>query len=185
METSTGSAQLIASDTGGNPTQTVPGKISVVDFQWPETYGLGVAVEVTPSLMIAADIKHIGWENVMKNFTMTYAAMGDAVTFALPQNWDDQTVFQIGGAYKVNDKLTLRAGLNMSDNPVPDALLNYLFPAIVEDHYTMGLGYAFDKSSEVNFSLQFAPEVEQTNSMFGYTVTHSQTSWQLMYSKRF
>ncbi len=184
LETGTTGATMIVTDTV-NPTQSVPGKITVVDFQWPETYGIGIAVQATPSLMIAADVKHIGWKDVMKNFTMTYSAMGDSITFALPQNWDDQTVFQIGGAYKMNDKLTLRAGANLADNPIPSATLHYLFPAIVKEHYTLGLGYAVDKSSDVNFSLQHAPEVKQTNSTFGYTVTHSQTSWQLMYSKRF
>lgn len=184
LETGTTGATMVVTDTV-NPTQTVPGKITVVDFQWPETYGIGIAVQATPSLMIAADVKHIGWKDVMKNFTMTYSAMGDSITFALPQNWDDQTVFQIGGAYKMNDKLTLRAGANLADNPIPSATLHYLFPAIVKEHYTLGLGYAVDKSSDVNFSLQHAPEVKQTNSTFGYTVTHSQTSWQLMYSKRF
>lgn len=185
MKTGDSSALLIATDTGGFPAQTVPGKITVRDFQWPETYGLGVAVQAMPSLMLAVDVKHIGWGDVMKNFTMTYSSMGDSITFALPQNWDDQTVFQIGAAYKVNDKLTLRVGANLSDNPIPSSYLNHLFPAIVEDHYTVGLGYAFDPTSEINFSLQHAPEVEQTNPMVGYTVGHGQTSWQFMYSKRF
>jgi long-chain fatty acid transport protein len=181
METSTGGASFVVN--GG--AMTVPGKLIVRDFQWPETYGLGVAVQATPSLMVAADWKHIGWEDVMANFTMTYEAMGDSVTFTLPQNWEDQDVFQIGLSFKATDALTLRAGASFSDNPIPDATMHYLFPAIVEDHYTVGLGYAINNTSDVNFSLQHAPEVEQTNSTFGYTVSHEQTSWQLMYSKRF
>jgi len=185
METGTSGASMIVTDLQGNPTQTVPGKISVRDFQWPETYGLGVSVQATPSLMVAADWKRIGWEDVMKSFTMTYSSMGDSVTFALPQNWEDQDVFQIGLSYKATDALTLRAGASFSENPIPDATMHYLFPAIVENHYTVGLGFAINNTSDVNFSLQHAPEVEQTNSTFGYTVSHSQTSWQLMYSKRF
>jgi long-chain fatty acid transport protein len=71
---------------------SVPGKITVVDFQWPETYGFGIAYQATPEVDGGVDVKHIGWSDVMKNFTMTYAAMGDAVTFwTMPQNWDDQT----------------------------------------------------------------------------------------------
>jgi len=181
METSSGGAAFIVN--GG--VMTVPGKISVRDFQWPETYGLGVSIQATQSMMVAADWKHIGWKDVMENFTMTYAALGDSVTFALPQSWDDQDVFQIGLSYKATDALTLRAGASFSDNPIPDATMHYLFPAIVENHYTVGLGYAINNTSDVNFSLQHAPEVEQTNSTFGYTVTHAQTSLQLMYSKRF
>lgn len=185
METSTDGASFVVN--GG--AMTVPGKLIVRDFQWPETYGLGVAVQATPSLMVALDYKRINWQDVMKDFTMTFstAAFGaaDSVTFALPQNWEDQDVFQIGLSFKATDALTLRAGASFSDNPIPDATMHYLFPAIVEDHYTVGLGYAINNTSDVNFSLQHAPEVKQTNSTFAYTVSHEQTSWQLMYSKRF
>ncbi len=183
MKTPDTGASMIVTGTG--QPQAIPGKITVRDFQWPETYGLGISVQATPALMVAADIKHIGWAGVMKNFTMTYSAFGDDVTFALPQNWKDQTVVSLGGAYKVNNALTVRAGANIADNPIPDATMHYLFPAIIKNHYTAGLGYAFDPSSELNVSLVYAPEVTQTNSNFGYTVTHSQTNWQLMYSKHF
>jgi len=180
----TGGALLIATQSGANA-QTVVGKISVRDFQWPETYGLGLSVQATPDLMVAADWKHIGWASVMKNFTMTYSALGDNVTFALPQNWKDQNVFNLGVAYKATGALTLRAGANIADNPVPDATMNYLFPAIIENNYTAGFGYAFNAVSDVNFSYAYAPKVTQTNSTFGYTVSHSQSNWQLMYSHRF
>lgn len=180
METSSSGANFVV-----NGVTAASGKIKVRDFQWPETYGLGVAVQATPELMVAVDYKRINWKDVMKNFTMTYEAMGDSVTFTLPQNWDDQDVFQIGVSYKATDALTLRAGASFADNPIPDATMHYLFPAIVENHYTVGLGYAINATSDVNFSLQHAPEVTQTNSTFGYTVSHEQTSAQLMYSKRF
>lgn len=184
MKTSTNGTTMALSDTGGMPAMNVPGKLAVRDFQWPETYGLGVAWQATPKMMVAADWKHIGWADVMKNFTMTYSAMGDSVTFALPQNWDDQDVFSIGVSYQVNDALTLRAGANISDNPIPSSTMHYLFPAIEENHYTVGLGYAFNKSSDLNFALSHAAGVTQTSPM-GYTVTHDQYSWQVMYSKKF
>ena len=176
METSTGGASFVVD--GG--AMTVPGKLTVRDFQWPETYGLGVAAQATPELMVALDYKRINWEDVMKNFTMTYSTsapgMDGSATFALPQNWEDQDVFQIGLSFKATDALTLCAGASFSDNPIPDATMHYLFPAIVENHYTVGLGYAINNTSDVNFSLQHAPEVKQTNSTFGYTVSHEQTS---------
>lgn len=183
LETSANGASMIVTDTL-NPTQTVPGKISVRDFQWPETFGLGMAVQATSDLMMVADWKRINWRDVMKNFTMTYTAMGDSVTFALPQNWDNQDVLQLGLAYKATAALTLRTGASFSDSPVPDSTLNYLFPAIVKNHYMAGLGYAINDRSGVDFSLQFAPEVEQTDSI-GRTISHSQTNWQLLYSMRF
>jgi len=182
LKTGSTGASFIAA---GNVAQGIPGKITVKDFQWPAIYGLGISVQASDKVMVAADIKSIGWKDVMKNFTMNFAAMGDSVTFALPQNWKDQTVLQLGVSYKATDSLTLRAGGNFANNPIPDATMNYLFPAIVKDHYTFGLGYAFSKQDDLNASLQYAPKVTQTNSTFGFTVTHSQTSGQVMYSHRF
>ena len=174
-------------------TMPVSGKIKVVDFQWPETFGLGMAFQVNDRLMVAVDYKRINWADVMKNFKMTFTAdnvagngafSGTVMDATLYQNWDDQNVFQVGGAYKATDALTVRAGASFSKNPIPDAYMNPLFPAIEKNHYTMGVGYAIDKASDLNFSLQHAPNVTQTTGS-GVSVDHSQTSWQLMYSKRF
>ena len=174
---------------------SVTGKLQVVDFQWPETYGLGIAYQASDKLMIAADYKRIGWAGVMKNFQMKFTAAGNGGMLAglngtvmdatLYQNWDDQNVVMLGGSYRMTEALTLRAGVNLADNPIPDSLMNPLFPAIVKDHYALGAGYAFDKASSVDFSLTFAPKVSATNSNMVVTTEHSQINWQLMYSRRF
>ncbi|MDE2442596.1 MAG: outer membrane protein transport protein, partial [Betaproteobacteria bacterium] len=94
------------------------------------------------------------------------------------------TVVSLGGAYNVTSQLTLRAGLNIADNPIPDSKVNALFPATIKSHYTLGAGYDIDKSNAVNFSYVMAPEVSTTDSN-GVTVKHAQSNWQLMYSHRF
>jgi len=193
LETGSTGAQFTADVTGdGFADMTMPGKMTVRDFQWPAMYGLGIAVQAMPNLMVAADVKHIGWKNVMKNFKMTYTAGSQFVNLALPQNWDNQTVFQLGVAYKPTAPLTLRAGVSLSNNPIPDSTMNYLFPAIEKNHYSVGFGYAFSTVSEINFSLTYAPEVTQTNpnpvpivGNVPVVVDHSQTNWQLMYTHRF
>ena len=87
-------------------------------------------------------------------------------------------------AYKVSEQLTLRAGLNLADNPIPDAMVNPLFPATVKDHYTLGLGYKVSDRSEFNASLAIAPSTTVTNGM-GVSMSHSQSNVQLMYTQRF
>ncbi len=180
----------------------VSGKIKVKDFQWPSTYGIGAAFQATDKLLLAADIKRINWADTMQNFRMVFTA--DAVQanplaggFAgldldatLYQRWDDQTVYQLGGAYQINKQLTVRAGYNHADNPVPNSYLNALFPAIVEDHLTAGFGYGFNDTQSVDFSLQHALPVSNTNPGNGSTIPavtsrHSQTSFQFIYSHRF
>lgn len=181
MQTATGSASMSASSGFADV-----GKITVVNFQWPSITSLGASWQASPALMVAADVKSIGWAEVMKNFSMRYdsAQTGGSVSFALPQNWKDQTVVSLGGAYNATSQLTLRAGLNIADNPIPDSNVNALFPATIKSHYTLGAGYDIDKSNAVNFSYVMAPEVSTTDSN-GITVKHSQSNWQLMYSHRF
>lgn len=181
MQTATGSASMSASSGF-----TDAGKITVVNFQWPSITSVGASWQASPALMVAADVKSIGWAEVMKNFSMRYdsAQTGGSVSFALPQNWKDQTVVSLGGAYNVTSQLTLRAGLNIADNPIPDSKVNALFPATIKSHYTLGAGYDIDKSNAVNFSYVMAPEVSTTDAN-GVTVKHAQSNWQLMYSHRF
>ncbi len=181
MQTAAGSAGITAQG-GFNDA----GKITVVNFQWPSITSVGASWAASPAVLVAADVKSIGWAEVMKNFTMRYDStqMGGSVTFALPQNWKDQTVFSLGGAWKTTTQLTLRAGVNIADNPIPDSNVNALFPATIKSHYTLGAGYDFNKTSAVNFSYVMAPEVSTTDAN-GVTVKHSQSNWQLMYSHRF
>ena len=173
---------------------SVTGKIAVVDFQWPSTIGFGAAYK-QDKWMIAADVKVLQWADVMDSFRMSFVAdasqVGMAAGFAgqsldveMFQNWEDQTVINVGGTYKATSDTTLRAGINTSSNPVPDATLNPLFPATIETHYTLGVGHALDKNSGIDFSLTIAPEVSATGGS-GVTTTHAQTNWQLMYSKKF
>lgn len=163
-------------------TQTMTGKITVVDFQWPETYGVGVAWQATPELMLAGDVKHITWSDAMKNFTLRFETSGGSMTSVMEQNWKDQTVLMLGGQYMVASNIALRAGVNLASNPVPDGTLNPLFPAIVKNHYTAGLGWRLAGGHSVAAALTYAPKVEQTNPNTGITSSHSQSSLRLNYN---
>lgn len=155
-------------------TQTMTGEITVVDFQWPETYGLGVSWQATPRLILASDVKRIGWADAMKDFTLRFDTAAGSMTALMEQNWKNQTVFMFGGQYLLAANFALRAGLNVASNPVPDETLNPLFPAIVKDHLTAGFGWRLADGHSVAAALTYAPEVERTNPRTGITSKHSQ-----------
>lgn len=169
---------------------TLTGTVNIVDFQFPEVYGIGVALQATDDLLVAVDYKRVGWASVMKEFHMTFSSTdmgGLNMDMKMPQNWKDQDVFNLGIAYRTSPALTLRAGMNLAGNPVPDNTVNPLFPAIIKDHFTVGAGYAYSKVSEVNASLAYVPKVTVTApaASGGYSIDHSQLNWQLMYTRRF
>ena len=182
----------------------IRGKIKVVDFQWPETYGLGVAFKATDRLVLAADVKQINLSNTMDEFKLSFRAHPDYLppgaesmnnlTVSMPLDWDDQTVVGLGAAYMVSDPLTVRVGYNHASNPVPDSTLNPYFPATVEDHFTAGFSYQFSDNGTFHFAASYADEVKDTNpggTIPGYAtvppveVEHSQLNWQAMFSFNF
>ncbi len=176
----------------------VTGKITIKDFQWPATFGAGLAYQMC-NVMLAADVKYIMWSDVMKDFKMSFTADNSAenggfagleMDASLFQEWENQAVFEVGAAYHPTQPLTLRAGLNYGKNPVPDKYLNALFPAIVETHATIGGGYDFGQGSQINASVTAAFNKEATNPGNGSTIppvtsSHSQLNWQVMFSQSF
>ncbi len=187
-----GTLAIVDSQTGAVVNNMeMPGTYTVKDFQFPSTLTLGMAYKMNQWLF-AADVTQIDWSSVMKDFQLnfkvdaTVAGFGGAETdVVMKQNWDDQTVLKLGAAYAVNDQLTVRGGLNLANNPVPDKYLNPLFPAIIENHVTMGATYKFNEAHSIAGSLAIAPEVKQTNSQTQAKSTHAQTNIQLMYSFRY
>lgn len=176
----------------------VTGKITIEDFQWPATLGAGVSYEMCCG-MLAADVKYIMWSSVMKDFKMSFVAdntqqnggfVGLKMDAVLFQDWENQIVIAAGGAYKLIDPLTVRAGFNYGKNPVPDKYLNALFPAVVETHATFGAGYDLGQGSQVNVSGTVALKSEAKNPGNGSTIppvasNHSQLNWQVMFSHGF
>ncbi|MEZ5535131.1 MAG: outer membrane protein transport protein [Thiolinea sp.] len=174
------------------PNANIPGEYRIKDFQFPDVATVGMAYQVSDQTMLVADFSHINWSEVMKNFNLSFTVDsavpgigGQSANITLRQHWDDQNVVKLGVAHQVNDRLTLRGGLNLASNPVPDEYLNPLFPATIENHITAGFTYGVHKNGAITGSLAVAPEVKQTNSNTGIETTHSQTNFQLMYTHNF
>jgi len=152
--------------------QTITGKAIVRNFQWPETFGLGISYEANPAWTINADYKRINWASVMKNFNLSFQAdssptngafAGKNLDIVYFQNWKDQNVLQLGAAYKYTDATTIRFGVNVGNNPIPDQYVSPMFPAVMKDHYMAGFGYALNKASSIDAAFVFAPKVKVTN----------------------
>ncbi len=188
LETRLGDMKTGATATTLTMGQPLSGRMVVHDFQMPSVWAAGASWVATPRLQIVADVKRIDWSSVMKNFRMTFeSAQGmGTMGFTMPQNWKDQTVVSLGGACKLDDAWTLRAGASFSDNPVPDGYVHPLFPAIVKNHYTAGFGYRFNKTTSLDAAVSHAPKVTVNAAMLnGAPITHSQTNYQLMLSVRY
>jgi len=124
-------------------------------FDTPESYGLGMAFAATPSTTILFDIVQINYNDIKSlgnpnnhNALNTKLGASDGKGFG----WDDMTVYKLGISHQLNDKTTLRAGYNYSQQPIAKDQLdfNLLAPAVVEHHLTMGFTYKLDGKSEIS-----------------------------------
>jgi long-chain fatty acid transport protein len=131
------------------------------DFDIPENYNVGLAFQAMPNLTVALDYQRINYSGV-KSIGNPSAGLGGA----LGQDngpgfgWQDINVWKLGVQYKMDDKMTLRAGYNHSENPIQstDAMFNILAPGIVQDHVTLGMSFAVSKTSDLTVSYMHAFE---------------------------
>ena len=136
------------------------------DFDIPENFAVGIAVQATPKMVVAADVMRINYSSVNSignggpsTNPSAFPLGGDS---AAGFGWEDQTIFKLGLSYQYSNKLTLRAGFNHADQPIPSSqtLFNMLAPATVEDHLTLGATWIMDNDAELTLSYMHAFENE-------------------------
>jgi long-chain fatty acid transport protein len=142
------------------------------DFDIPENYGVGIAIKATPKLTVAADIQHISYgsidsisNSINKMLTGNLLGSDNGPGFG----WRDMNIFKLGVSYAYSDKLTLRAGVSTTRQPIPkgETLFNMLAPGVVENHLTLGATWAVSPASELTLAYMhaFSKKVKGSNSI--------------------
>jgi long-chain fatty acid transport protein len=127
----------------------------------PAEYGIGIGFK-NSNIRASLDVKQIKWSDADG-----YDSFG----------WEDQTVYSLGLEYKTASELALRAGYSHANSPLGDGnfkgatvggaqmrpqdvtYFNMMgFPAISEDHYTVGLGYKFNNKIGIDIAYVYAPK---------------------------
>jgi long-chain fatty acid transport protein len=125
------------------------------NLEQPAEMGIGASYTMDGHTL-AVDYKKIKWADAKG-----YKDFG----------WDDQNVYIIGYQYAQED-WAVRAGWNHSKSPIKELtgsanaqkinMFNLLgFPAIVEDHYTVGGTYAFSKMTSLDLAYVYVPEIQK------------------------
>ncbi|MFZ5810982.1 MAG: OmpP1/FadL family transporter [Thermodesulfobacteriota bacterium] len=143
------------------------GQMDPLTLEAPQMYGFGLAWEpLALPLVVETDVKWYNWSDAKgyKDF-----------------DWKDQWVYNIGLHYHVNPDFTLRAGYNYAESPVKvhdnfnggkmvsvqgKLMPTYYyetfrivgFPAIAEQHVTLGLGYRINDTFSLDVSFMHAFE---------------------------
>jgi len=152
--------------------QDFTGTLGSDDLEQPAEMGVGASYTMGGHTL-ALDYKKIKWSDAKgyKDF-----------------KWEDQNVYMIGYQF-AQDNWALRAGYNHATSPIKDQgiagsltnVFNLLgFPAIVENHYTIGGSYAFSKMTSLDLAYAYSPE---TTEKFGYNLGSGATTIETKHSQ--
>ncbi len=139
------------------------------DFDIPENYNVGIAFKATPKFTVAADYQRINYGSIRSvgnpstNAGNSTAATGFTTASLGCDNcrgfgWSDVNVFKLGVEYQYSKSLTLRGGLNVTDNPIQarDVTFNIIAPGVVKNHLTLGFTYDLGGGSELTMAYMHA-----------------------------
>ena len=152
-----------------NPGSFLPGGVDKLTFNQPCVLTGGVAVRPLDMLLVAADVEWINWAATNGSNLPSFSQNASG---AMPwnMNWSSQVVFKIGVQVTPLDWLAVRAGYNYGKNPLDAsrAFENIAFPAVAENHITLGAGFNLGKHVTLNVGGMYSPSASITGSNAGY-----------------
>lgn len=124
-----------------------------VDTGVPAFTSLGVRWRATDALTLGAQADLIHWEETFQELPLRLTNGNNArlneflgstrIDDRAPLDWDDQTIWHLGGQYALTESTTLSLGIERSDVPVPTATMTPMTGAILNQAYSFGLSRNF------------------------------------------
>jgi long-chain fatty acid transport protein len=131
----------------------------MLKFNQPAVLAGGVAWQAMPELALAFDVEWIQW-SATNGLNQPAYTSGPSSPGGFNMNWSDQVVFKIGAEYAVTPAWKVRAGYNYGKQPLDKAQVfeNVAFPAIAEQHISLGLGWNATKDVAINLAGTYSPK---------------------------
>lgn len=116
------------------------------EIELPASATLSFTTEVNDKLTLMADVSHTFWAPSFDQVTVDFAS--NQPNNVLPFEYRDTTFASIGGDYKLNDTLTLRAGVAYDQTPTTAAHRDVRVPDTSRKWLSMGLSWAPSEKAE-------------------------------------
>ncbi len=120
---------------------------------WPDKHIAGISFR-TDRYIIALDIKYIPWSESFKSSKFRLedvwvrTPLGiETNSFQFNLNWENQTVFAIGGEYRWNERISSRIGYSYGKNPIPASGVSPMLGASIEHHLAFGGSFHWQESA--------------------------------------
>jgi long-chain fatty acid transport protein len=119
-----------------------------VSMKLPMSVGFGMSYQTTPRLKLALDAEWLNWADAFDKMAMKMSGGtnvninkmigSSALNIDFPLKWNNTVIVKLGAEYKVSERFTMRVGYAYGSNPVPTTTIFPIFPAVVENHVTLG-----------------------------------------------
>lgn len=133
-------------------------------FSFPHIFGIGTAFNLSEQFTLTADIHYILW-SCFETIVVEAEVPGLPIDLDFPpivQNWEDSFVFRVGGQYKPNENLALRAGFLYDNTPQPVESMDPMLPDANRWALTLGFGYNTGKLV-IDLAYQYEPFLDRTS----------------------
>jgi long-chain fatty acid transport protein len=135
-------------------TVAIPGPTGIIpisaDLSTPDQLTIGLSHAFTPALTVHAGFEWTNW-SILETPLVT--GPGGVVVTDLPLNYDDGYFYSLGFDYKLNDQLTLRAGLAYEESPIDTEIRSTRLPD--NDRIWASVGASYQWNSKLSFDLAY------------------------------
>lgn len=157
---------------GGDATFTdIPGALSQffpagntfnASLPLPSNFTFGVTYLASEKFQLSAEANFVGWsayDILAFDFTTNTPQLDDSNS---PRNYENSWVYKLGGEYKINDKIALRAGGYYDQTPVQQGYMTPETPDADRLGLTAGIGYTVNEKFSVDLSFLYIDGKERT-----------------------
>ena len=159
------------------------------DFDIPANWGVGLAWQATPKLLVAFDYQRIEYDGVKSLSNKANEGGPLGADNGAGFGWEDINVYKLGVAYQYDKNLVLRAGYIYNDEPYKgdQTFFNMLAPGVITDHVTLGATWTLAGGGELSLAYMHAFEntVKGKGATAGIDNTMYQDSFGVSYGAKF
>jgi long-chain fatty acid transport protein len=127
------------------------GRIPITsDLTTPDQLTIGISQAITPALTVHAGFEWTNW-SVLETPLVT--GPGGVLVTDLPLNYKDGYLYSLGFDYKLNNQLTLRAGLAYEESPIDTEIRSTRLPD--NDRIWASVGASYQWNTKLSFDVAY------------------------------
>jgi long-chain fatty acid transport protein len=135
-------------------------------LKFPQSVGVGGMFKLSDAARLGFDFEWINWKNAFDKMSITLRngtnsnintmLGGSSLAVEFPMLWEDSYNVRLGLEVDPSNALIVRFGGAFGSNPVANATVFPVFPAVVENHLTVGITYKLSTTVAVNAAYEHA-----------------------------